>query len=201
MVKSKKAPVAEPEIPSEIVLEGRTFRLRDDLTAEQEFYMLDVTDTMGLDDLDPTVFLEGAPEEQLRAGKQLVVKAYRSGSLFKMMSGMLIEEGVEWDPEVAAENANFFRNLKDAESKRVFERTIVFALFTFFASGLLSTKTFLSSSSQIKVTPKARSQGEEASSSVNGSPSSVKLLVETLEKSGKLRVGRSGKRSSSTSTS
>lgn len=123
-----------------VTLDGRTFRPAFQTTFEQDFYLMDRVATAGLDKMVDGLKPDADLEEFSR---DLLLKAYRSGKLFEILAGVMIEEDspLGWMVEEAEANAEFFRNLSDPDDKVALQGVLVGVILGFFvnADGSLTT--------------------------------------------------------------
>lgn len=119
-----------------IVVAGRTFRPATNTTFEQDLFIMERVDATGADSLE----LKG--ENDLTAfAQKTILDAYRSGKLFELVAGMLVEDGKEWSPEAAKVNALFFAGLRDKADKEALHESMVAALLSFFLNAVSSFST------------------------------------------------------------
>lgn len=129
-----------------LVIEGRRF-VQESPTFEQDMYIMEQAIAAGV---DQAVLAMTPDENDLEpAVKQLLIRAYKSGALFKLMAALVTEEGVEWTPAQSEKNAEFFRTVRDPESKAQLHPALVGALMAFFESGA-SLKQISSISSETR---------------------------------------------------
>ena len=118
----------------EVVVEGRTF-VQETPTFEQEMYIMQQVVEAGLDTPNLTLGLDPAnPKDLDRPIKQLIVHAYKSGTLFKLLGSLMVEKGTEWSEEQAERNAELFRHTRDEEGKRQLHPALVGSIIAFFES-------------------------------------------------------------------
>lgn len=147
----------------EITVEGRTF-VQESPTFEQEMYILQQVTEAGFDRIPNDVMLAVNPENPDDADldplvKQMIIRAYASGTLFRLMAALVVEKGTEWSPERAAEIADLFRKTRDPAAKKQLQPALVGAVLGFFESGVSSGRTSLisSASDAISLEPKPNS--------------------------------------------
>ncbi len=161
-----EAAVPQPSVVLAVV-EGRTF-VNETPSFEQDLYIMEqVTEAglvqLGVPQLDPEGNLPLAIQ-------RLIIRAYQSGALFKLMGALLTEEGTEWTKESALANAELFRKTRDPESKRSLQPAMIQSVVAFFESAASSELTSLTSSgspspaeaaaeSGVRVRPKLRPAG------------------------------------------
>jgi len=121
-----------PEQP--LVIGERTFRLVDKnhTTFDQDLYVLDNIEQAQLDiAFEETVTME----KMTNLSKKLLLRAWRSGHLWKVLAGVLIEENIPWTVEGAEANAVFFGNLTKQVDKEALQNALATVVVGFFASG------------------------------------------------------------------
>lgn len=150
--------------PFVFVVEGRRF-VQEPTSMDQDNYIMKQSMQAGLDEAQLALAASGDDLE--RGVKLLLVKAYESGALFRLLAGILIEEGEEWTPQSADANADFFRKSRDPEAKRNLYPAMVGAIIGFFENGDGLSRTSLGSlvaadDPEISVVPKRRISPDEA---------------------------------------
>jgi hypothetical protein len=96
-------------------------------------------------DADLETFAESEPGTD--AAREILIRAIRSGTLYRLLAGLLIEEGRAWTPESAAANAEFFAGLTSIEDKQTLRASLVHrAILPFFLRGVAFSRTSPSSS-------------------------------------------------------
>ena len=112
----------------------------------------------------------------------MLMSAYRSGKLFEILGGIMVEEGTKWSPERAMETAQFFADLTAPEDKQAIHGIMVGAVLGFFANGGGFTATSPKSSSLSdqeppaapKPAPKRKAGGRKTSTAQSGKKSSAR---------------------------
>lgn len=111
---------------------GRTFRTSAKTTLKQDLYLWAAISEAGLqnvvDDFDKETKSLSAQ------GEKDMLHAYRSGALFKVMGGVLVEEGIRWTAAAAERNAEFFEDVDDPEDKKILQAQMVAIVLHFFVS-------------------------------------------------------------------
>jgi hypothetical protein len=126
----------------EIVVAGRKFTPSVNTTFEQDLYVMDRMRAGGLNGLQTEVTTEGELNE---LAQEILIQSYRSGKLFELLAGVLEEEGKEWSPESADENAIMFSKLTDPEDKKALHGSLVGVVLSFFVA----------EDSSLKISPKS----------------------------------------------
>ena len=140
-----------------LVLSGRSFRPPTKTTLEQDLYILERFRAAGMEDST----LELSDENKLVAAtEKMLIQAYSSGTLFELLAGMLVEDGVKWSPQQARQNAEFFANLEEPEDKANIQSALVGTVLSFFFNAPESSKTFPKSSARAKAQGAVASEGE-----------------------------------------
>jgi hypothetical protein len=178
-----------------VEFDGRTFRMQTDMTVEQDLYVMDLIERMGLTEADLNDLTRGNQPEKEKAARSLILGAYRSGELFKLIGTLMNEDDVEWTPEVSEENAELFATMRDKKVKAKILKNLTMLLLAFFTYGLPSSQISQSFSmargSDVGI---LNPNPEAVSGSANGNPSSVPS-PERPKKSVKRSRGQSAKRS------
>lgn len=125
----------------ELVVEGRTF-VQEPPTFEQEMYIMQRVMESGFDQPHITLGIDPETQDLERPVKQLIVHAYKSGTLFELLGAMVTEKDTEWSPEQAQRTAELFRKTRDQEGKKQLHPALVAAVMAFFESAVSSGKTF-----------------------------------------------------------
>ena len=84
--------------------------------------------------------------------RDLVLAAFRSGKMFHLLAGVLIEDGVKWTPNVAEQNAEYFAELTDPAGKRAMQDAFVEVLLGFFRAAPNSSAPSPSASTEAQET-------------------------------------------------
>lgn len=142
-------------------LGGHVYEMVHDTSFEQDLWVMGHIHDARLYDVD-------AEAGMTATAIALITKAYRSGHLFAILAGLLVEENTRWSPEQAAIIADRFRRLTDPKEKMVLQSSLVGVLERFFVSAVSSLKSSGTSSADARAdaTP-----SEDASA--NGMPSSA----------------------------
>lgn len=114
-------------------VEGRTF-VQEPPTFEQELYIMEQVVESGLDTIGPDLQLDPDSKDLTPVVKKMLVQAYKSGALFRLMGALLVEEGEEWSPELAEAQADLFRKTRDPLAKAALQPALVGAIMAFFES-------------------------------------------------------------------
>lgn len=123
------------EIPKvqKITVNGRTFVPHTDTTIEQDEYIALILEESGLSKLrkfDPLV------DDFTEASRLLVMRAFATGKLFKLLGAMLTENPeLDFSFEAAEERTEFLRKLKRPVDKDALRGAIVALILGFFVSG------------------------------------------------------------------
>lgn len=112
-----------------MVLSGRTFIAPTKTSFRQDMFVLDLAKGAGVEKLS------NATETDLsEAAEELLLRAWKSGKLFLLLAGMIVEEGKEWTEESAKANAEFFADLTDLPDKEALSGAITGVLISFFVN-------------------------------------------------------------------
>jgi hypothetical protein len=122
------------EGPEAITVEGRTFEHVVNTTFEQDMWIMDHVRASGLDALPEEMreLTEGG--EFNKMAERVVLHAYKSGHLFHLLAGTLVEKGEPWTTVSAELNAEFFATITDPESKKALSAGIVGVVLSFFVN-------------------------------------------------------------------
>jgi hypothetical protein len=123
----------------EVTLGGKLFRTTPDTTFEQDMFVMDEIQAVGFEHIKEELHKDGEMTDKT-AG--ILIRAYKSGHLFRLLSGTLVEVGKEWNPEDAKLNAGFFARLKDRESKETLQRQLLGIILSFLYAGSKLEETF-----------------------------------------------------------
>lgn len=121
----------QPEL-LKFTIGGRVF-VTGDPTFEQELYIMEQATAAGLAKAGG-LSIDPATDQLPSIAQQMIVTAYKSGALFSLLGAMLTEEGTDWTPELAQENAAFFRTIRDRESKNALHTALAGSVVAFFES-------------------------------------------------------------------
>lgn len=108
-----------------IPLGGKYFVPTEHTTARQDGWMVVQMADAGLDQFAGRTLDEAT-------SRDLVLAALRSGKTWHLLAGLLVESGKAWTPQIAEENAAFFAELSDLESKRAMDEAFLGLLAGFF---------------------------------------------------------------------
>lgn len=119
-------------------IEGREF-VQDAPTFEQEMYIMEAVTEAGIEKI-PALELTGPDDKPdlEHLARQMLVAAYKSGALFRLLGALVVEKGKEWSRELAEEQAELFRTTRDPESKAQLQPALVGSVLAFFESGVNS---------------------------------------------------------------
>jgi hypothetical protein len=123
-----------------MVIEGRTF-VQESPSFEQDLYIMEQVTEAGLVQLGGLKLDDS--QNLPHMAQQMLLQAYKSGALFRLIGALMVEEGTEWSPEQAAINAEFFRKVRDPDSKRHLQTAMVGAVVAFFENAGSSDLTSL----------------------------------------------------------
>jgi hypothetical protein len=116
----------EPEF---VEVAGRKFVAAQHTTFEQDLYLMDRIRSAGVDKMPTSVSEEG---ELTDAAEELLYSAYRTGHLFEILAGLMVEVDVPWNKDEADLNAEFFAGLSNPEDKKALHGVMVGAVLSFF---------------------------------------------------------------------
>lgn len=116
-----------------LTIGGKRF-VQESPTFEQDMFIMEQAVTAGLDEAVLELTPDGKDLE--RGVKQMLIQAYKRGTLFLLMASLMVEEGTEWSEEQARRNADIFRKCNVKEEKAQLHPALVGALLAFFESGV-----------------------------------------------------------------
>lgn len=135
-------------------------------------------------------------DEMDKVAEEVILNAYRSGNLFRLLAGLVVELGTKWSVKTAEENAIFFAELDDKADKDAIREALLGVLLSFFVNAEAFSKTSAKSSSDLKLEPKAEqpeSTGVPTGSVVLGTTALEVLQATTQMNSTAYQGGRSEK--------
>lgn len=160
-----------------IVVAGRTFRPTMKTTFEQDFFVVELMSQTSV-----TKLSAARGDELDKVAEEVILNAYRSGNLFRLLAGMTVEEGKKWTIKSAEENAIFFAELSEPEDKDAIREALIGILLSFFVDAEKFSAISRTSSSvtlETKVEPNP-SLPVDHSGAVLGQTSSEVLAALTL---------------------
>lgn len=122
--------------------DGRVFHITEATTSRQDMWVMTRLDKAGLEVIAQRY---STPDKLDELAVKCVEAAYDNGTLYEILAGMLVEDGVKWTQETARKNAEYFADLTNSEDKIAIQGPIVSILMLYFASGLASSTTSLKS--------------------------------------------------------
>lgn len=126
-----------------INVQGRTFRPSQKTSFKQDFYVMERMELAKIDQMVAGFTKEGNAEEY---AQQLLIAAYKSGKLFEILAGVMVEDGTKWTEEAALANAEFFEYLEEEEEKEQITQSLAAVVLGFFTHAGLSSRTSKSAS-------------------------------------------------------
>lgn len=144
-------PIAAPDIPARLTLEGRVFVPVTETTILHDQWMRRHLRAAGL------VLLPGEAGGSARM-RVALEQVFESGQLPALLAGSLVEEGATWTRETAEQHSAFFSGLTDPAAKTaVLDHAVAF-LVDFFVAGAASWLASPMSSSPSPTTRRRDSQ-------------------------------------------
>lgn len=129
-----------------IVVAGRVFRPTMKTTFEQDFFVIDLMSNTSVNKLS------AAKGDDLdKVAEEIILNAYRSGNLFRLLAGLVVEEGKKWSVKTAEQNAIFFAELNESEDKEAIREALLGVLLSFFVNAEAFSKTSAKSSISISL--------------------------------------------------
>lgn len=124
-----------------ITIRGITFVPLQESTLDHDAYTLEHARAAGL--LTAVTRREGQTDEDL--SRDVLSRIFESGRTCQLLAAVLAEQGKEWSREAAEANAALFTAVTDPGEKALLRDALVQLVLAFFASGLASFGTSLSS--------------------------------------------------------
>lgn len=118
--------------PIQMHVGGRVFTTATKTTFKQDLYLWEALSAANLDNL--IEHFDELKNNLTSMGRQVILQAYKSGALFRVLGGVLMERGVKWSPEVAEANAEFFEELTDPDDKEAIRGQMIQVVLHFFVS-------------------------------------------------------------------
>jgi hypothetical protein len=154
----------------ELTLDGRKFHgVTDAMASVQDDFIMTQLRRSGATDV--LIGMEASTEEERRArSREMFDRIMESGRKYKLLAGLLIEEGKTWNQEEAERNAARFAAITDTEEKLTMNREIMRHVQFFFRPETESLKTSPNSSNQSSEVP-ATASAEAVTSETSPSSS------------------------------
>jgi hypothetical protein len=154
----------------EMKLDGRKFHgVTDAMTSVQDDYIMTQLRRSGATDV--LLGIEASTDEERRArSREMFDRILESGRKYRLLAGLLIEEGKTWNQEEAEKNAARFAAIIDTEEKLTMNREVMRHVQFFFRPETESLKTSPNSSNQSSEVPVTAS-AEGATSEISRSSS------------------------------
>jgi hypothetical protein len=130
-----------------VTLAGRRFRALGATTFEHDAYLMQALADSKL--LTTLQRFDPLHQELDDLSSAIIIECFRSGKLFAILAGVLVEDGAAWSPATAARTADFFASLSDPADKAALRDIIPFALLNFFLNVDGSWRVFRSYSTSI----------------------------------------------------
>lgn len=140
-----------------VVLAGRRFRALGVTTFEHDAYLMQALADSKL--LSTMQRFDPLHQELDDLSSAIIVECFRTGKLFALLAGVLVEDGTAWSPATAARTAAFFAALSEPVDKASLRSMIPFVLLNFFLNVDGSWRVFRTYS-----TSSALAAGDEKSS-------------------------------------
>lgn len=170
MTATTEQPVTEA--PLRLVLAGRAFRdAGRTLAAVQDVWVTPHLNKAGLYDYLKGKMRLGENQDPAEFFEQMTMRIAESGRLFHIAAGLMEEDGkdIPEDPDDFAafmqERVQFLATLRAPEDRATLTRYLTQLVLRFFASGLASLKTFLTSSAGEPDGPFGAAKSSDASMS------------------------------------
>lgn len=150
----------------EITIEGKRFVTLQNGTFAHDIWLTKKIREAGLANV---AIKEGETEDDFI--DRIAKSAFESGEALNLLGGLLIPADTDaraWTPELAQKTSEFFGNVTDPASKQVLRTQIASALFYFFVSALVSSKTSPKFGAKMTTGTDERHATEDASASEIG---------------------------------
>ncbi len=110
-----------------IVIHGRTFHPVEFTTFDQDLFLMERMRHAGLDSI-PAELEAGKMQ---KVAEEILFTAYKTGVLFEVVAGIMVEKDVPWTSDEAMLNADLFANLIDKDEKQALNGVMVGAVLSF----------------------------------------------------------------------
>jgi hypothetical protein len=142
-----------------VKLDGREFEgLTQSLTARQNDYITVNLRLSGASEILATFEQTDSPETRAAKAESCVNRILESGRKYKIIAGMLTEQGKKWTREQADKNAEIFGDLRDTDEQRTMNSELLAMIVGFFRFGEVSSPTSPTSSSQSEKAPESSNE-------------------------------------------
>lgn len=146
-----------------IVVKGRTFRPSvGKTTFDQDFFVMDLVSQTAVNKLSVA---KGDDLDKIAA--EVILNAYRSGNLFRLLAALTVEDGHKWSRPQAEENAVFFSELDTLEDKEAIQEALLGVLLSFFVNAEVFSKTS-ANFSNVTLEPKEQPKSENPLGGLTG---------------------------------
>jgi hypothetical protein len=154
-----------------LIIGGRAFKGAKDSTMEHDVFVQGMIARAGLDRIE---MLPGETPDEFAL--RIFRKAAVDSDVFLLLGGLLFPADLEpakWNPNVAAETAEFLRKLTGEDDKKIVQGQIVGAIMGFFQQGLAYGVISPSSSRPEYVRTEESNQSADLASMASGVESSA----------------------------
>jgi hypothetical protein len=147
-----------------IKLDGREFRgITQSLSARQDDFILVELRQSGAMEILAALPKDATPAQRDAASDAMFNKILDSGRKYRLLAGLLTEEGKTWTHGAADRNAERFGDITDTDEKVTMSRELMRLVVLFFRFGAESSTTSPNSSSQSDAAPSTGSAAVETS--------------------------------------
>jgi hypothetical protein len=147
-----------------ITIDGRQFRgIGEAMSARQDDFILSQLRRSGAMDVLAALPKEATAEEKDKASDEMFNRIVESGRKFKLLAGLLTEDGKTWTQESAEANAARFAEITATADKVTMSKEVMRLVVHFFRFGAGSSTTSPNSFSQSDAAPDTKNAAVETS--------------------------------------
>jgi hypothetical protein len=147
-----------------ITIGGRQFHgIIEAMTGRQDDFILTQLRRSGAMDVLAALPKDATDEQRNAASDEMFNRIVESGRKYKLLAGLLTEEGKKWTQASAEANAEQFAELTGTEDKVTMSGAVMRHVVLFFQFGAASSTTSPNSSSQNVAAPLTESAAVETS--------------------------------------
>ena len=137
-----------------ITIDGRQFHgITEAMTARQDDFILAQLRRSGSMDVFAALTKDATKEQKEAASDEMFNRIVESGRKYKLLAGLLTEEGKKWTQADAEANALRFEEVTNTEDKLTMNREVMRHVVLFFRFGAEFSTTSPNSSSQSDAAP------------------------------------------------
>ena len=147
-----------------IKIDGREFHgITEAMTASQDDFILAQLRRSGAMDVLAGLPKDATADQRNAASDEMFNRIVESGRKYKLLAGLLTEEGKKWTQASAEANAEQFAELTGTEDKVTMSGAVMRHVVLFFQFGAASSTTSATSSSQSDAAPPSENVAAETS--------------------------------------